>query len=218
MGVHAGTESYGDDTVDEDDEREGDEMQPGGLEPRPPPALGVGGLQGIKETRLANNLLTLTEMAIVLVVIIAGAPHGKASHLEHTIAYEPCNTLSNTFQNPCELPRIYNSWCPVQTLFPSLYSLQIGGGRRPLLGWISSTLLPAPSSRLNVFVTSESLRRLRSYFCLQLPVRLNQQGPAHDGAAPSLRADLLRTSDLHVSSSSSSSHLLSQSASSPPAP
>ena len=100
------------------------------------------------------------------------------------IAYEPCNTLSNTFQNPCELPRIYNSWCPVQTLFPSLYSLQIGGGRRPLLGWISSTLLPAPSSRLNVFVTSERLRRLRSSFCLQLPVRLNQQGPAHDGAAP----------------------------------
>mgnify|MGYP006128445941 FL=1 len=111
--------------------------------------------------------------------------HSVSSQQQNfTIAYEPCNTLSNTFQNPCELPRIYNSWCPVQTLFPSLYSLQIGGGRRPLLGWMSSTLLPAPSSRLNVFVTSESLRRLRSYFCLQLPVRLNQQGPAHDGAAP----------------------------------
>ena len=94
------------------------------------------------------------------------------------IAYEPCNTLSNTFQNPCELPRIYNSWCPVQTLFPSLYSLQIGGGRRPLLGWMSTTLLPAPYPRLNVFVTSESLHRLRSYFCLQLPVRLNQHARA----------------------------------------
>ena len=100
------------------------------------------------------------------------------------VAYEPSNALGNTFQNPFELPRIYNSWCPVQTLFPSLYSLQIGGGRRPLLGWMSTTLLPAPYPHLNVFVTSESLRRLRSYFCLQLPVRLNQQGPAHDGAAP----------------------------------
>jgi hypothetical protein len=39
--------------------------------------------------------------------------------------------LSDTSQNPFELPRICNSWCPVRTLFPSLYSLQIEGGRRP---------------------------------------------------------------------------------------
>ena len=119
-----------------------------------------------------------------------------STSFESLIAYEPCNTLSNTFQNPCELPRIYNSWCPVQTLFPSLYSLQIGGGRRPLLGWMSTTLLPAPYPRLNVFVTSESLRRLRSYFCLQLPVRLNQQGLNYGRCTPGSWAVPLAVTDL----------------------
>jgi APA family basic amino acid/polyamine antiporter len=36
---------------------------------------------GIKETRIANNMLTLTKMTIVLIVIAAGAPHAEARHL-----------------------------------------------------------------------------------------------------------------------------------------
>jgi APA family basic amino acid/polyamine antiporter len=36
---------------------------------------------GIKETRLANNMLTLTKIGIVTVVIAAGAPHAESHHL-----------------------------------------------------------------------------------------------------------------------------------------
>lgn len=36
---------------------------------------------GIKETRLANNVLTLTKMGIVIIVILAGVPHAEPRHL-----------------------------------------------------------------------------------------------------------------------------------------